>query len=148
MASGEFSSELCEQLFAVPKTVASRIAWRPDGSGVFKFQAKVLTADGKGLDLVGYWYKKNGEQRWGFALTYSGNCVRTYDMSKVHKNPSGGGKVRGPHKHKYSSSKIERYAYKPDPPISEDNANQALMDFLREANIALPTNYQNLMFPY
>jgi hypothetical protein len=106
MASGEFSAELCEQLFAVPKTVASRIAWRQDGSGVFKFQAKVLTPDGKGLDLVGYWYKKSSDRRWGFALTYSGYCVRSYDMSKGHRNPGGAGKVKGPHKHKYSSSKL------------------------------------------
>jgi hypothetical protein len=69
-------------------------------------------------------------------------------MAKVHRNPSGGGKVKGPHKHKYSSSKIERYAYKPDPPISEDNPNEALMDFLQEANIELPAHYQNFMFPY
>jgi hypothetical protein len=146
MASGEFSPELCEQLFTVPKTVASRITWKSDGLGVFKFQAKVLTADGKGLDLVGYCYKKGGERKWGFSLTYSGNCVRSYDMSKEHKNPAGGGRVKGPHKHKFTSSKIDRYAYKPNPEISEDNPNQALMDFLAEANIALPSNYQNIMF--
>jgi len=149
MASGEFSPELCEQLFKVPKTVASRITWRPDAFGIFKFQAKVLTADGKGLDLVGYCYKKSGgEQKWGFTLTYSGNCVRSYDMSKSHKNPGETGRVKGPHKHKYSSSKIERYAYKPEPPISEDDPNQSLMDFLAEANMAPPTNYQSFMFPY
>ena len=148
MASGEFSPELCEQLFTVPKTVVSRINWKNDGSGIFKFQAQVLTADGKGLHLVGYWSAKNGVTKWGFSLTFNGYCVRSYDMSPKHKNPGVKGRVKGPHKHKYSSSKIDRLAYKPDPPISEGNPNQALMDFLQEANIEPPKNYQNFMFPY
>jgi hypothetical protein len=147
MASGEFSPELCEQLFAVPKTVASRINWKTDSSGIVKFQAQVLTADGKGLDLVGYWSRKSGVAKWGFSLTYNGCCVRSYDMSSEHKNPGIRGRVKGPHKHKFTSSKIDRFAYKPDPPISEDDPNQALMDFLEEANIALPSNYQHFMFP-
>jgi hypothetical protein len=146
MASGEFSPELCDELFKVPKTVVSRIAWKTDGFGVAKFQAKVLTPDGKGLDLVGYCNKQIGRLKWGFALTYSGNCVRSYDMAKRHKNPGEAGRIKGPHKHKYSSSKIDRYAYKPEPPISEGDPNQSLMDFLEEANIALPKNYQNFMF--
>jgi len=66
-------------------------------------------------------------------------------MAKKHKNP-GEGWIRGPHKHKFSSSKIDRYAYKPDPPISELNANQALMDFLKESNIDLRIPYQDFMF--
>jgi hypothetical protein len=147
MASGEFSPELCEQLFAVPKTVVSRINWKSDGSDVFKFQAQVLTADGNGLILVGYWKRKNNQPKWGFSLTYNGHCVRSYDMSPEHKNPGLAGRIKGPHKHKYSSSKIERLAYKPEPPISENNPNQALMDFLEEANIRPPANYQNFMFP-
>lgn len=147
MASGDFSPELCEQLFAIQKTVASRINWKTDPSGVVKFQAQVLTADGKGLDLVGYWSRKNDVTKWGFNLTYNGYCVRSYDMSSEHKNPGMAGRVKGPHKHKYSSSKIDRLAYKPDPPISEDNPNRALMDFLAEANIVLPPNYQSFMFP-
>ncbi len=147
MAYGEFSPELCEQLHAVSKYVASRIAWKSDAQGALKFQAKVLTPDGKGLDLIGYWYKKNNEPRWGFSLTFSGYCVRSYDMAKRHKNPGGGGTIKGPHKHKYSSSKIDRYAFKPEPQISESNPNQALMDFLQEENIQPPTNYQHFMFP-
>src|SRR5258707_10319391 len=125
MASGEFSPELCEQLFLVPKTVASRINWKTDSSGIVKFQAQVLTADGKGLDLVGYWSRKDGVAKWGFSLTFNGYCVRSYDMSREHKNPGMGGRVKGQHKHKYSSSKIDRLAYKPDPPISEDDPNRA-----------------------
>ena len=148
MASGDFSPELCEQLFEVPKKVVSRINWKPEAPGVFKFQAQVLTADGKGLHLVGYWFNKSGVARWGFSLTFNGYCVRSYDMASEHKNPGMTGRVKGPHKHKYSSSKIDRFAYKPVPPISEGNPNQALMDFLEEANIAPPQNYQNFMFPY
>jgi hypothetical protein len=148
MASGDFSPELCEQLLSVPKTVASKINWKPDTSGIFKFQAQVLTADGKGLHLIGYWSSKTGITKWGFNLSYNGHCVRSYDMSSEHKNPGMAGRIKGPHKHKYLSSKIDRFAYKPDPPISENNANEALMDFLTEANIELPANYQNFMFPY
>jgi hypothetical protein len=148
MATGDFSPELCEQLFSVPKTVASKINWKPDASGVFKFQAQVLTADGKGLHLIGYWSSKNSVTKWGFSLTFNGYCVRSYDMASEHKNPGMAGRIKGPHKHRYSSSKIDRLAYKPDPPISENNANEALMDFLTEAHIELPTNYQNFMFPY
>jgi hypothetical protein len=149
MASGEFTVQLCEQLHTAPKYVASRIRWRAgNGEGVYIFQAKVLTQDGTGLDLSGYWDKigRHGLTRWGFALKYMGHCVRTYDMATKHKNP-GEGWIRGPHKHKFSSSKIERYAYKPDPPISEADANQALMDFLNESNIELPSGtYQDFMF--
>lgn len=149
MASGEFTAGLCEQLHAAPKYAASMIRWRPgNGEGVFIFQAKVLTEDGTGLDLSGYWKKigRHDRTRWGFALKYMGHCIRTYDMASKHKNP-GGGWVRGPHKHRFSSSKIERYAYKPDPPISETDANEALLDFLKEGNIELRgVGYQACMF--
>ena len=146
MAFGDFSEYLCEQLFTTPKYVASRIVWAAYGDG-FRFRAKVLTEDGIGLDLIGYWGLVGGERKWGFNLSYFGNCVRSYDMAKVHKNPGGGGKVYGPHKHKFSSSKIDRKAYKPDPPISESDANTALLDFLTEANIDLKYEYQFFMFP-
>jgi hypothetical protein len=111
MASIDFSPALCEQLFKVPKYVASRLSWRQDGNLKFTFQAKILTEDGTGLDLFGYWLKngKHNRTTWGFTLTYFGNCVRSYDMAKYHKNP-GSGKIRGPHKHKFSSSKIARLA--------------------------------------
>src|SRR5882762_4818931 len=149
MAAVDFSPELCEQLFEAPKYLASRISWKQVGDFKFIFRAKVLTEDGVGLDLVGNWVKngRHGRTTWGFNLTYFGNCVRTYDMAKIHKNP-GGGKIRGPHKHKFSSSKIDRLAYKPNPSISEDNPNAALLEFLAEANIALRVEYQHFMFPY
>lgn len=67
-------------------------------------------------------------------------------MAESHKNPGERGRVRGPHKHKFSSSKIDRYAYKPDPPISGDDPNQSLMDFLKEGNIELRTPYQLFSF--
>lgn len=66
-------------------------------------------------------------------------------MARKHKNP-GAGWIRGPHKHKFSSSKIPRYAYKPNPPISDTDPNEALMDFLKESNITLKTPYQSFMF--
>lgn len=149
MAYGDFSAELCEQLFQIPKYTASRICWKPTPSGSLIFQAKVLTVDGLGLDLFGYWNKNvnHSRARWGFSLKYAGHCIRSYDMSTYHKNPGERGKVKGPHKHRFSSSKIDRYAYKPDPPISEQDPNEALMDFLREANIELRGDYQYFMFP-
>jgi len=149
MASGEFSAELCEQLFNIPKYTATRISWKPAGKDVFIFQAQVLTADGAGLELSGYWKKKGRHNKptWGFSLKYRGHLVRSYDMSKYHRNPGGGGKIRGAHKHRYSSSKIERFAYKPDPSISESDPNKALEDFLAEANIELRSEYQYIMFP-
>ncbi len=50
MASGEFSADLCEQLFAVPKRVASRINWRRGSvDSVLIFQAKILAADGTAI---------------------------------------------------------------------------------------------------
>jgi len=149
MATSDFSPELCEQLFKVPKYLASRIVWKQIGSLKCLFLAKVLTEDGMGLDLSGYWVKngRHNHSTWGFSLTYFGDCVRSYDMAVYHKNPGGGGKIRGPHKHKFSSSKIDRFAYKPDPPISEDNPNAALLDFLTEANIDLRGEYQHFMFP-
>lgn len=149
MASGDFTYELSEQLHSAPKYVASRIVWkRGNGQDVFIFLATVLTEDGEGLDLSGYWQRVGRHNRtcWGFSLKYMGHCVRSYDMAKVHKNP-GAGKVRGPHKHMFSSSRIDRYAYKPDPPICENDPNQALLDFLREGNIELRSDYQTFMFP-
>ncbi len=150
MASVSFSAEECEKLFKVSKFVLSHLEWkRGEAKDVFIFRAKVLTSDGAGLDLAGYWQKNGRHNRtcWGFSLKYLGNCVRSYDMGKVHRNPGGAGRVHGPHKHKYSSSKIERFAYKPDPPISELDANQSLLDFLTEANISLRHPYQTFMFP-
>jgi hypothetical protein len=150
MASGEFTAALCEQLYAAPKYVASKIRWRPgSGEGVLIFQAKVLTQDGTGLDLSGYWKKvgRHNRTRWGFSLKHLGHCIRTYDMADSHKNPGETGRIKGPHKHRFSSSKIERYAYKPDPPISESDPNEALMDFLKEGNIELRSgDYQDFMF--
>jgi hypothetical protein len=150
MGFGDFSPELCEQLFRIRKTVASRITWRQGTSPlVFIFQATVLAPDGTGLDLSGYWNKNlhHRRTRWGFSLSYCGHCVRSYDMAISHKNPGEAGRIKGPHKHKFSSSKIPRFAYKPDPAISDDNANRALMDFLEEANVEFPTDYQYFMFP-
>jgi hypothetical protein len=150
MASGEFSAELCEQLFSVPKRTASRISWRQGSvNTVLIFQSTVLTADGTTLHLSGYWKKNDRHDRtaWGFALKYKGHCIRSFDMATYHKNPGGGGKVRGPHKHKFSSSKISRYAYKPDPPIADTEPNESLLDFLKEANIELAHEYQSFMFP-
>lgn len=150
MASGEFTQGLCDQLYAAPKSVVSRIRWRPgNGQDVLIFQAQVLTADGLGLDLSGYWKKigRHNRTRWGFSLHYMGHCVRSWDMALKHLN-AGEGWILGPHKHKFSSSKIARYAYSPDPPICDTDPNQSLIDFLKEGNIELPPNtYQDFMFP-
>lgn len=148
MASGEFTSELCEQLHATSKYVASSLKWKRSSAGTVLLQAAVLTEDGSGLDLVGYWVKvaKHSLPRWGFSLRYMGHCIRSYDMAASHKNPHEPGRIKGPHKHKFSSSKIPRYAYKPNPPISENDPNQALIDFLRESNIQLRQAYQSFMF--
>lgn len=146
MATGDFSPELCEQLFKAPKYTASRISWKHKNLYTHSFRASVLTEDGTGLELIGYIARneRHGRTTWGFTLTYRGHCVRSYDMAKYHKNPGGQGKVHGAHKHKYSSSKINRFAYKPEPPICEDNPNAALMDFLKEANIELRGEYQSI----
>jgi hypothetical protein len=148
VAFADFTPELCEELFNAPKYTASRIAWKQTTPNKYVFRASVLTEDGQGLDLVGVWQRsdRHGRTRWGFHLSYRGCCVRTYDMAQYHKNPGGLGKVHGPHKHKFSSSRISRFAYKPDPPISEDNPNRALMDFLAEANIELRGEYQDMLF--
>jgi hypothetical protein len=68
-------------------------------------------------------------------------------MATSHKNPDGGKRIHGPHKHKFDSSKIPRLAYKPEPPLSDGDPNQSLMDFLAESHIAPPDEYQNVMFP-
>jgi hypothetical protein len=147
-ASQGFTTEECERLFHVTKTVVTRIAWKPSGRDVMLFEAKVVTSDSIGLDLHGHWQRsaRHGETRWGFSLTFRGHCVRQYDMARKHHNP-GAGWVRGPHKHKYSSSRIPRLAYKPNPAISDKDVNQSLIDFLTEANIAIPRNFQYVMFP-
>ena len=147
----EFTQEICELLYRTPKYVASQINWEPRTPDVFIFRAKVLTDDGIGLDLTGHW-KRNGRfgrTLWGFDLRYRRRIVRGYDMAAKHKNPGGGGHIRGPHKHRFSSSKIDRFAYLPQPPISTADANQALLDFLKECNIRFRTGdrYQAFMFP-
>lgn len=148
MSTEEFTEELCEELFLARKYVASQIVWRAKGDYRCAFKATVLTQDGRGLDLYGFWCRNGryGRTTWGFNLSYNGRCIRSYDMGKKHKNP-GGSKVHGPHKHRFSSSKIDRLAYKPNPPISEENPNAALLDFLKEANIDAPTDYQHFLFP-
>ncbi len=111
--------------------------------------AKVLTADGDVLDLSGHWCQNDfhGHKRWGFSLRYLGHCVRSWDMAAKHKNPDGGSWIYGPHKHKFDSTKVPRFAYKPEPPLSDKDPNQSLMDFLAESNIQLPSDYQIVMFP-
>ncbi len=142
-ASHGFTVEECDRLFAIQKTVITKITWKQRNDNTLCFHAKVLTIDGLGLELHGHWQRvaRHGVTRWGFSLTYKGNCVRQYDMALKHRNP-GGGTIKGPHKHKYSNSRIPRLAYKPDPPISDKEPNQSLLDFLAEANIAIPSNYQ------
>jgi len=117
----------------------SAIRWEPTEEGSRIFQAAVLTEDELALDLVGYWEPRNrfSEARWGFSLKYQGYIVRAYDMARSHKNPGERGRIKGPHKHKFVSSKIYRYAYTPDPPISTANPHDALADFLKESNIEL-----------
>jgi hypothetical protein len=142
-----FTPEACEAIYALPKVVVSQIAWKQYKPCTFRFEAKVLCDNGEILDLYGHWkYEKATERRsWGFSLRYLGHVVRSYDMATKHKNPSNGW-VRGAHKHKFQSSKIPRFAYKPNPPISEANANDALMDFLEESNIQKPADYQDNIF--
>lgn len=147
VALESFTAEMCEELFIAKKYTASRIAWKGIAADKLSFKAQVLTHDGRGLDLAG-WYAKagrGGKPIWGFSLYYRGHCIRSYDMSKYHKNPQKGGKARGPHKHRFSSSRIPRFAYKPDPAIRETNPNDALMDFLAEANIEMRSEYQMLL---
>ena len=133
----------------MPKYVASTIMWEPENDASVKFRAQVLSRNEPyGFELVGYWQKRSKYNRatWGFSLTFHRHCIRSYDMAKQHKNPGEVGKIRGPHKHRYSSSRIPRYAYKPNPEISEQDPNQGLMDFLKEANIEVPESYQAYMF--
>lgn len=149
MAQTQFTAELCEALYLAPKSVASRIVWRQHDSRTFLFEAKVLAEQGIILDLNGYWSHNlyHGRKRWGFSLKYLGHTIRSWDMSKKHRNPRGAGNIKGPHKHKFDSSKVPRLAYSPEPPLSDINPNQSLMDFLTEAHIELPSDYQNEMFP-
>jgi hypothetical protein len=148
MASADFTPEMCELIFVVPKRVISRISWqRANAKDVFIFRAKVLMPTGETLDLTGHWQKngRHNRTRWGFNLAYLGHCIRSFDMAKYHRNP-GGGTVHGPHKHKFSSSKISRLAYTPDPPLDDKDPNRSLLGFLEEAHIEAP-NYQFFMFP-
>jgi len=149
VAQTQFTAEACEALYAVPKTIVSQIAWRATDARTFRFVAKVQTSDGDVLDLHGHWSQNefHGHKRWGFSLRYFGHCIRSWDMATKHKNPNGGKWVRGPHKHKFDSTKVPRFAYKPDPPLSDSDPNQSLMDFLTESNIQLPSDYQIVMFP-
>ena len=147
-ASHEFTEQHCEYLYKAEKTIVTKLRWKPENENTLCFQAKVVTSDGRGLDLHGHWQRigRHSMTRWGFWLTYHGHCVRQFDMARKHKN-AGAGWVRGNHKHKYSSSLLPRFAYNPAPPISETDLNQSLIDFLTEANIAVPSNYQYVMFP-
>ena len=115
------------------------IRWEPTGKGSLTFRASVRTADDLMLDLSGYWDKidRFGDTRWGFALRFRGHLVRSYDMAKSHKNPGESGRIRGPHKQRFLSSKMDRYAYTPDPSISMNTPSAALRDFLKECNIEL-----------
>lgn len=146
-ASQGFSAEECERLFTVAKTITTKLAWKQQNENTMRFHAKVVTVDGVGLDLRGTWQRigRHGATRWGFSLLYNGHCVRQYDMARKHHNP-GTGWVKGQHKHKYSSSLIPRLAYKPKPPISDNELNRSLFDFMTEASIAIPANYQHVMF--
>jgi hypothetical protein len=149
MRSREFTVEICEALYACPKRLASKLIWQPNKGDGFIVQGTAIADDGTMFDLCGYWssLKSHKRTRWGFSLRYYGYVIRSYDMARTHKNPGEAGRIKGPHKHRFKSAKIPRYAYKPDPPISDEDPNQSLMDFLAEANIALPKDYQNLMFP-
>lgn len=146
--SKEFTVEMCEALFAAPKTMASDIDWRVKDARTFIFQARVLCQQQNVLlDLTGYWCRNDllASVRWGFSLTLGGHCIRSYDMSKRHRNIKSGS-VRGPHKHKFHGTKVPRYGYTPNPPIDASDCNKSLMDFLVEANITPPVKYQTVMF--
>lgn len=144
----EFTADECEELFNVPKYVASRIAWKETNKNSYVFRAKVLTSTGKALDLFGYWKWniKHNRAHWGFSLRHRGNLIRSFDRASYHRNAGVGGKVRGQHKHRFASSRIERFAYKPDQLLSEADAHRCLFDFLTEAHVELPKNYQFFMF--
>lgn len=151
MASAEFTEAMCEAIFKAPKKLVSRIEWFTENPQTLRFAAKVICeTENLVLDLNGCWCHNTflGHRRWGFALKLGGYVIRSYDMSKKHKNFGVvGQRVHGPHKHRFRNSKIARFAYKPNPPISDTDPNQSLMDFLAEANIELPTEYQSIIFP-
>jgi hypothetical protein len=144
----QFSEEMCEAIHSVPKYVGSKIEWKSDGPSL-KFRAQVFTVDGKyALELVGCYghNPRYGRITWGFSLTFRRHVIRSYDMARKHKNIGHPGWVRGPHKHRFANSRIPRFAYKPNPPITETDCNDALIDFLKESNIEVPKDYQRHIF--
>lgn len=151
MPNVEFTEEMCEAIFNAPKKLASRIDWFVQNTNTFRFEAKVICeSENLILDLSGQWCHNTflKHRRWGFALKLGGYIIRSYDMSKKHKNFGVvGQRIHGPHKHRFRTSKITRFAYKPNPAICDTDPNQSLMDFLTEASIELPKEYQSVMFP-
>ena len=92
MASAEFSPELCEQLYALPKQVASRINWkRGPGEDVFLFQSKSSGSRRNRLRSNGPLEKER--TTWphvlGIFIDVYRPLHRGFDMAIYHRNPGG-----------------------------------------------------------
>ena len=122
-----------------PKVIGMNLAWKRAGQS-FRLEAKVLCLDSDEiLSLRGFVGKTNR----GFALLYRNTPIRKYTVHAFHRDPVTKVVVRQPHKHTWDDEWEDRRVYIPDD-IRIGNANEELMDFLRECNIELRGSYTSL----
>lgn len=127
------------RLIDEPKVIGMNLSWKRAGQG-FRPEAKVLCLDSDEiLSLRGFVGKTNRS----FALLYRNTPIRKYTVHAFHRDPKTKEVVRQPHKHTWDDEWKDGRVYIPDD-IRIGNANEELMDFLRECNIELRGSYTSL----
>ena len=130
-----------DTVLAEPKVIAANLLWRFDRI-CYRLEATVLAEEsGELMKLRGYVGRKNRS----FVLLYRNTPVRKYTVHPLHTDYETGEKTTEPHKHTWDEINLDRKVYLPDD-IRIGDANDELIDFLRECNIMLRGAYSSETF--
>ena len=130
-----------EELLAERKVIAANMVWRFQQPS-YKLEATVLAEDsGETLKLRGTVGRKNRS----FVLLYGDTPIRKYTAHDRHRDRETGKPVKGPHKHLWDEVYESGRVYIPTD-IRIGDANDELVDFLKECNITLRGAYMREAF--
>jgi hypothetical protein len=130
-----------QALIEEPKVIAMNLAWRSDGQA-YRLEATVSAEEsGEILRLRGFVGRRNRS----FVLLLQNYPIRKYTVHAFHRDPVTQERVTQPHKHFWDDVWEDQRIYIPDD-IRMGNANEELIDFLRECNISLRQAYRPQTF--
>jgi hypothetical protein len=135
------SSEEAEALYRSPKIIQGQplIRWDNQRGNKQQITLNLSTEDGTPLRIRGWCYHNEEVYSYSFSLLFKDIVLRRWDDSTPHPNPKDKGRkeeINEPHKHFHHPNYRDKKAYATKD-IRLNDANGALIDFLKECNVDL-----------